>query len=322
MAIKVLDAVSNMINGVIRFVNQFGFSFREIDLASEFSAALDRIEDFREARRENAAELAAEAAETTRQARLLYNTYEQLAESIAEVRKQKEAENFELRRESRNLSELVDEYEELQRLKREGVFGEEQQERERDLEREFENLDASLRGSTMEQTFENITSKIQANSEQVIRNLRTIADEALILFDSDPQKFLEGRGGGLLDLTTLLIENAESDSQSGLNSRQKNLLGEFYKNFISNIAPGNNIDIDEMLTIPTEAFTSAIVEFDKQVDRLNRGLDRAEGDEEPTLLKVARLFNETLEDIGDSDAQDAFRAVNQDLVSLLDSMET
>jgi len=310
-----------MLNSVIRHVNKFGFSFKEVDLASSFTDALDRIETFREERAEVAAELAAEAAATTRQARLLYNTYEQLAESIAKVRKQKQAENFELRRESRNLSELVDEYEELQRLKREGVFGEEEQERERDLEREFENLDASLRGSTMEQTFENITSKIQSNSEQVIRNLRSIADEALILFDSDKEKFLEGRGEGLLDLTTLLLENAESDSEDGLNSRQKSLLGEFYKNFISNIAAGN-LDIDEMLTIPTKAFTSAIVEFDKQVDRFNRGLDRAEGDEEPTLLKVARLFNETLEGIKDSDAQDAFKTVNQDLVSLLDSMET
>ena len=324
-----IESIQSLINRLISGINQIlprARQIGEVDLVSGFDRLIEARREAREEARQESAELAAQAAASAREARILFNSYQDLSKQVADFRKERQAANFELGRESRTLGELIKEYEDLEKIRESGVFGEAEQQRQQDLTRELENLDESLHGFdatgfSIERTIDNLNQAVARNGATIVRNLREIVDESMILFDSDPERFLRGEGGGLLDLTSLLIENIE-DVQDPFTARERDILSSFYTNAIQSMVEETDaIDLDGLLQKSTEQFISAVNEFDNQVDRLNRGLDREEGDEEPTLLKVSRLFLETLEEIEDSAARDAFKEMNKDLVSLLDSME-
>jgi predicted transcriptional regulator len=291
--------------------------------------SIEAIGEFTE-RVQDAARESQEAAEaSTRAVKLQTKSYEELAEGVASVRRELLSENFELKQQSRDIQEIIDEYEELERLKREGVFGAAEQERQANLLEELRNLRGQegisdlvgfgLEGSNLDATIAGLRGRVSQNASIIAENLRDIAEESLILFQKDPGKFAQE---GFLDITDYLINEFDSQTGESLDPRQKGVVQDYLQSLIENIATEQSniddlsarvLDFDSILnTENVKGIVNTVEAFDKALAKNKKGFSG-----------VREIFNSTLQDLAQfgEGAQEAFRQSNQDLASLIDNLE-
>jgi predicted transcriptional regulator len=291
--------------------------------------SIEAIGEFTE-RVQDAARESQEAAEaSTRAVKLQTKSYEELAEGVASVRRELLSENFELKQQSRDIQEIIDEYEELERLKREGVFGAAEQERQANLLEELRNLRGQegigdligfgLEGSNLDAAIAGLRGRVSQNASIIAENLRDIAEESLILFQKDPGKFAQE---GFSDITDYLINEFDSQTGEGLDPRQRGIVQNYLQSLIENIAAEQSniddlsarvLDFDSILnTQNVKGIVNTVEAFDKAIAKNKKGFSG-----------IRQIFNSTLQDLAQfgEGAQEAFRQSNQDLASLIDNLE-
>ena len=256
-----------------------------------------------------------QAEESTRQTRILTTSYQNLAKAIAEARRESQAENFELLQKNRNLQELIDEYEELERLRRIGLFGTEEVERQEALIRELENLDKELIARdgleiNLVETISILETDIAKNAEQVSNNLFEIAKQALDLAEKEFERFIRGEGGGLEDVQNFLIDSITDD----LNQDQVAALRNYYKHIIEE---AGSLSLDELLSMTTDGrIQNQVSSLTKGINDFNKAIDK----NEEGILGLKSSYEDIYETI-EEDARPAFEELNRNFVELFDLFE-
>jgi len=326
---------NNLINGIIKGLNLVikGINLipgiKNIPLLEEIDISLDniigKVQDFSSNLEEAAEESQKDAEEWTKKAKLLSNTYEELAENLAEVRRESEAENYELKQKNRSLQELIDEREELLRLEDAGLFGEEEEERLQSLREEIANLDEDLKVINngqidVDASLNLILEDINVNEEQIRKNLFEVAEEALILAEKDFERFMTGDLGALSDVQNYLLNIANStlDPDQQLSERQASGLSEYFANIFQTAAEsaGENFDPTNLLIFGEDLIGSD--QFNLLLDSIEEFDEISSGGFE-SIVDLKEVF-EDLSQVLTGDALKAFNEINKNIVQLFDTI--
>jgi len=324
----IVNAAASALNFLIRQINRIpGINIPEIGKFDLYIKSVgERIGEWGEKLQEATDESQETAAQLTKDAKLLTNTYEELGENIAEVRKESEAENYELRQKNRSLQELINEREELAKLEESGLFGEEEEQRMASLREEIANLDEELQDIRngeiqIDASLELIRSDIEKNKEEIRKNLLEVAEEALILANKDFERFVRGDQGALSDIQAYLL-NLSSDSlepDQVLSENQTSALSEYFKNIFETAAEdaAGTFDPDNLIQFGEDVIGSS--QFNELISSIE-SFDDLSRDGFSGIVELRDQFNALSQDLT-GDALEAFNEVNKNIVQLFDTVD-